>query len=444
MDQEVQAPADRAASPPTGRTKRRWLPRLRFSLGTLIIGVLLIGSAGGLGYTWSPWYVEQVIKDHTREVRSLCFSPDGRFVLSSGWDAVVRVRDLRSGTSTALHGHTDCANSILAPNGCRIASSGQDKQLLIWGLDGQRKWGVTGQKWGFGALAFSHDSSLLAAGSGDGTTRVLDAETGTPIAQLLEHTNTVSSAVFSNDDRWVLTASYDGTIRLADTQTGRPRLLLQHGAPYVWFAMFSPDATTILSSSQNGLTRLWNAQTGDAGAALMPVPSGPPPIVAVKEPDVICAAFSTDGSRILAGRRDGTVYLWRATDGQVLQLLAGHSDCVVEVGFLPDQRRVFSASYDGSARIWDSVRGRCLAVLSSYPAGELVAALAPDGTRLAITAPDGPYTVWRCRRPEYWWGIAWLPEFWLTILFSAAFVWSVWRDRRDLRHSPETVYCLKA
>jgi len=40
--------------------------------------------------------------------------------------------------------------------------------------------------------------------------------------------------------------------------------------------------------------------------------------------------------------------------------------------------------------------------------------------------------IWRHRRPEYWWGLAWLPEFWLTVLFAGAFVWSVWRDRRVL------------
>jgi hypothetical protein len=36
------------------------------------------------------------------------------------------------------------------------------------------------------------------------------------------------------------------------------------------------------------------------------------------------------------------------------------------------------------------------------------------------------------KRPEYWWGLAWLPEFWLTLLFAGALAWNVWRDRRTL------------
>jgi len=39
------------------------------------------------------------------------------------------------------------------------------------------------------------------------------------------------------------------------------------------------------------------------------------------------------------------------------------------------------------------------------------------------------------RRPEYWWGVAWLPEFWLTLLFAAALAFSLWRDRRVLRQA---------
>jgi hypothetical protein len=46
---------------------------------------------------------------------------------------------------------------------------------------------------------------------------------------------------------------------------------------------------------------------------------------------------------------------------------------------------------------------------------------------------DGlPYRIYTRRRPERWWGVAWLPEFWLTLLFAPALAWSVWRDRRTL------------
>ncbi|HEY3323325.1 MAG TPA: hypothetical protein VGP72_22915 [Planctomycetota bacterium] len=53
-----------------------------------------------------------------------------------------------------------------------------------------------------------------------------------------------------------------------------------------------------------------------------------------------------------------------------------------------------------------------------------------DGNR--VDAVDTGYRVYSRRRPEYWWGIAWLPEFWMTLVFSVGLFWSVWRDRRSL------------
>jgi len=36
--------------------------------------------------------------------------------------------------------------------------------------------------------------------------------------------------------------------------------------------------------------------------------------------------------------------------------------------------------------------------------------------------------LWNRRRPEYWYGIAFLPEFWLTLIFTIALIWSLRRD----------------
>jgi hypothetical protein len=43
--------------------------------------------------------------------------------------------------------------------------------------------------------------------------------------------------------------------------------------------------------------------------------------------------------------------------------------------------------------------------------------------------------IWHCRRS--WWGIAWLPEFWLTVVFGIALGWSLLRDFRELKRPAE-------
>lgn len=56
-----------------------------------------------------------------------------------------------------------------------------------------------------------------------------------------------------------------------------------------------------------------------------------------------------------------------------------------------------------------------------------------DGSCL-VNYPD-KRQVWSRRRPEAWWGIAWLPEFWLSVVFAGLLVWSIRRDRRDLKRA---------
>jgi len=45
-------------------------------------------------------------------------------------------------------------------------------------------------------------------------------------------------------------------------------------------------------------------------------------------------------------------------------------------------------------------------------------------------AGRGRVAAWHKRRPEPWWGVAWLPPFWLTLLVVVAVPWSLWRDWR--------------
>ena len=59
----------------------------------------------------------------------------------------------------------------------------------------------------------------------------------------------------------------------------------------------------------------------------------------------------------------------------------------------------------------------------------------PDGDRMVVAGANGRLQVFSKRRPEWWWGIFWLWEFWLTVAFAALFIWSVLRDRRSLAPS---------
>ena len=90
-------------------------------------------------------------------------------------------------------------------------------------------------------------------------------------------------------------------------------------------------------------------------------------------------------------------------------------------------------------RLKDSASKRTLFVfgeVSGYKECEFSA----DGNSVLVVArwdlrgPAEMYVVvWHRRRPEWWWGVFYLWEFWLTVLFAALLIWSILRDRKALR-----------
>ena len=61
---------------------KRWF---RFSLRTLLLAVLLIGSGALLWWNWGPWAPAFSVEAPT-PIQDVIFSPDDRFVVFSSWD----------------------------------------------------------------------------------------------------------------------------------------------------------------------------------------------------------------------------------------------------------------------------------------------------------------------------------------------------------------------
>ncbi len=86
----------------------------------------------------------------------------------------------------------------------------------------------------------------------------------------------------------------------------------------------------------------------------------------------------------------------------------------------------------GQAVIVDARSRHWLVCLLAEESDVVSARFSPDGEKIVTATTVGDIRVFRRRRPEWLWGLAWLPEFWLTAAFAGLFVWSVVRDRRRL------------
>ncbi len=228
------------------------------------------------------------------------------------------------------------------------------------------------------SVEFSADGRRLLTGSFDGTARIWNTTTGTPLTPPMKHDAHVFCASFSPDGQRVVTASEDKTARVWDANTGvQMTPPLQHGSN-VFFAAFSPDERRVVTTSEDKTARVWDAATGQ--------PVTPP----LRHEDAVYpAAFSPDGRLVVTASQDKTARIWNAETGQPTAPALQHAGKVWWATFSPDGRLVATACEDHTARIWDAHTGAPAGPPLQHSQEVTYVAFSPDGQRL-VTASGEP------------------------------------------------------
>jgi hypothetical protein len=166
------------------------------------------------------------------------------------------------------------------------------------------------------------------------------------------HTGSIVYAAFSPDGQWVVTASDDHTARVWNANNGRLLATLDH-ADSVTSAAFSPDGQRVVTSSDDHTARVWNASNGHLLATLD------------HRDSVTWAAFSHDGERIVTAGDETRV--WKTATGKLLTELKVQPAGVEYASFSPDDQRIVTADgFDDTARVWRATDGQLLFTLKGH------------------------------------------------------------------------------
>lgn len=381
--------------------------------------LLASAAADGSVRLWSPTERTMVagLAGHRAAVTSLAFAPDGAMVYGAAADGSVRAWFVADGQpALAFDGHERGATFAAVTSPGLVVTAGADGHLRSWRLGGARALLAPAEL--TGAIAFSPDGAVVAAGAVDHRVHRFRLETGQPLPALAGHTADVGGIAFSPDGALIATAGDDGSARLWRTADGQPlSSLLGHKGP-VEAVAFAPGGIIVATAGDDHTVRLWSSQGGQTLGVL-----------AEHKDRVVDVAFSPDGKRLAAVGWDGLLQLWtmqqkgavperglpgkgrwfsvdfapdgaslvaagergvilfRAADGRELATIEGPGASAVEAHFTPDGKMIASAGADGSVRV-DAVAGArpILAIPADPPLSAVTSSV--DGTLLAWG--DGP------------------------------------------------------
>jgi len=104
-------------------------------------------------------------------------------------------------------------------------------------------------------------------------------------------------------------------------------------------------------------------------------------------------AFSPDGRTMVSGNDDGSVRLWRVSDGVLLMNMKGHTDRVTSVAFSPDGQAVASGCADFTVRLWRLSDGKPIFnVFAKYKSSGVT--FSPDGKMVASWGAERSISLW--------------------------------------------------
>jgi RNA polymerase sigma factor (sigma-70 family) len=378
--------------------------------------------------------------------RGVAFSPDGRTVAAAGFhlekpfghpSTLLGIYDVQTGKRVqTLAGHTEWESYAIAfsPDGKLFASSGQDKQILVWELaTGELRHRLAHQPQQVTALAFSRDSETLAGGGEDKTIRLWDMTSGRVRRSLKGHRDWVCTVVFSPDGKTIASGSCDWAYnrgrdmshssqpdpgcesqwKLWDAATGDLKQTVTEPGRMLSLA-FAPDGKSLACGIGKEI-RLYELGTETAGR-----------VVSSHDLPVTSVAFTKGGSAVISSSHDRTVKRTNLETGQTEWQTTGYFEQVNSVALSKDATLLATGSSDGryahrvlkadakcispgAVRLWDARTGRLLRRLGDPTEQIMAVALSSDGKQIvaggAGTSGSGVLHVWDTATGESLWSV---------------------------------------
>ncbi|MFQ3661479.1 MAG: WD40 repeat domain-containing serine/threonine-protein kinase [Chloroflexaceae bacterium] len=283
------------------------------------------------------------LNGHRGAVWGLDMSPDGRLLVSGGWDGTVRIWRTADGAQVAVLDEQggNILSVAFSPDGQSIAATGGSEVIRLWQTrSGRLLRTIGGSRGYFSSVAFGPQGSMLITTGADRVACLWRPGDGALLERIAPEGGALSLAVGPGGHHLALGCG-DGRIRIYDLTRGTVKSVLEGHRSGVIALAYSSDGTLLLSTSGDGPVLLWDMEAGTLRHRLQG-----------HESSVRVVAMHPEGLVAATGGIDGEIRLWQTIDGALRQVLTGHSSGVISLVFAPTGALLASSSGDGMITLW--------------------------------------------------------------------------------------------
>lgn len=318
---------------------------------------------------------------HVSWIPDLCFTADGRTIVSAGADQTIRIWNVAQGREmAALHGHlSEIYQMAVSVDGNSIISGCKDGTILAWDTKrAQRRSRFETLPIPVSELVFLPDPTQLLSVDPDGYVALWDPQN----LQVTESLNTLGRGVkhllVSSDGTRVYAGTRRGEVVVLDWPTRKVITTLQQdaadGGPLEPAGLIDRDQTLVVLVSGTTV-RLVDTVSWQTRAQWPIGTSGP---LRGRR-----AGISVESGLLATGGVRGPIHFLNLGTGQARTIENSQPWGASDLAFSPDGRLLAAASLEGIIRLWDTSKLEVIDVLRGHLIGVNVVAFSPDGQRLA-------------------------------------------------------------
>jgi WD40 repeat protein len=288
-----------------------------------------------------------------------------------------------------------------SPNGLLFAAT-MDTTVQIWTTADRRRVTEINRGWQQKTITWSPDSQRIAIDGPDGIVDVYDPTTGMHLGSFknpdLKQGNIIDLAWSAQNQ--IAIGYVNNQVDIIDGSTYRIQhmfVLPPHStAPWngVNAVDFTSDGTLLAAGSRDGHIRVWRMVDGSLVHDL-----------STQNQTVIALAFNPTGTLLASGGDAMVIDLWDVPTGVHQAMLMGHSASIRSVAFLPDGQRLVSGSgpgpetgavhVDASVRLWDITTQHLITILGNHRSRVLDVATSPDGQSITSSGLSDGIKLWK-------------------------------------------------